>query len=90
MSEYIQQGDPANIAEEVKILYQERAISGSEQLVLFMKAQQEREREKKRELEQFSNKVSFSNVSLVGPICNWPVLALYADSFTIKKEYNEI
>ena len=49
MSEYIQQGDPANIAEEVKILYQERAISGSEQLVLFMKAQQEREREKKKE-----------------------------------------
>ena len=62
MSEYIQQGDPANIADEVKILYQERAISGSEQLVLFMKAQQEREREKKRELEQFSNKAAFSNI----------------------------
>ena len=55
-----------------------------------MKAQQERERERegereKRELEHFSNKALFSNISLIGPIYNRPVLAIYADSFTMKR-----
>ena len=44
-----------------------------------------REREKKRELEHFSNKAPFTNNSLIGPIYNWPVLARYADPFTIKR-----
>ena len=49
-----------------------------------MKAQQERER-KIKELEHFPNKAPFSNISLIKPIYNWPVLAIYANSFTIKR-----
>ena len=47
MYEYVQQGNPTNTADELKIIYWERTISGSEQLVLLTKAQQEREREKR-------------------------------------------
>ena len=63
MSEYVQQGSSTNIADEIKIIYWERTISGSEQLVLLTKAQQkgerEREKKKKRETEHFSNKAHF-------------------------------
>ena len=69
MYEYVQQGNPTNTADEIKIIYWERTISGSEQLVLLTKAQQERERERK-EIEHFSNKASFSNIPLIAPIYN--------------------
>ena len=56
MSEYVQQGSSTNIADEIKIIYWERTISGSEQLVLLTKAQQkgERERERKKKKEKRS------------------------------------
>ena len=49
MYEYVQQRNPTNIADEIKIIYWERIISGSEQLVLLTNARQERERERERE-----------------------------------------
>ena len=50
----MKQGDPTNFADEAKVIYWKRAISGSEQLVLLTKAQQEREKREK-EIGHFSN-----------------------------------
>ena len=83
MYEYVQQGNPTNTADEIKIIYWERTISGSEQLVLLTKGNK-KERERK-EIEHFSNKASFSNIPLIAPIYNWPALAIYAGSFTVKR-----
>ena len=52
MYEYVQQRNPTNIADEIKIIYWERIISGSEQLVLLTNARQERERERERKRER--------------------------------------
>ena len=43
ISDYIQQGDPTYFADEGKIIYWNRAISKSEQLVLLTKVQQEKD-----------------------------------------------
>ena len=51
MSEYIQQGGPTNFADEAKIVYWKRTISGSEQLALLTKIQKEGE----KKTEHFSN-----------------------------------
>ena len=45
MSGYVKQGDCTNFANEAKMIYWKRAISGSEQLKLLMNAQQERKKE---------------------------------------------
>ena len=58
MSEYMQQGDPPNFADEPKITYCKRAINGSEQLVLLTKAQKEKR-------EKIKNDISFSQL---GPV----------------------
>ena len=52
MSEHKQKDHPTSFADEVKVIYWKRATSGSEQLVLLTKAQQEREKSKK-EIAQF-------------------------------------
>ena len=53
MSEYIQQDDPTNFTAEINLFYSKNALSGTEQLVLLTKAQQEREKRKKRIREFF-------------------------------------
>ena len=54
MSKYKQQGHPISDADEAKVIYWKRAISGSEKLMLLTKAQQEIEKSKK-EIEHFFN-----------------------------------
>ena len=54
MSEYKEQSDHTNFVDEAKVIYWKRAISGSEQLVLSTKAQQQREKREK-EIGHFSD-----------------------------------
>ena len=54
MIEYKQLCHPTSFAGEAKVIYWKRTISGSEQLELLTKAQQEREKSKK-EIEHFFN-----------------------------------
>ena len=54
MNECIQQGDPTNFADEAKVIYWKKEISGSKQLVHLTKTKQEREKRKKV-IEHFLN-----------------------------------